>query len=101
MNQQTGLLVKGKQPVYLSLFSMSKRLTRIFAPTLLSSLPVLINKEVNVVQRTGHTVFGTVESFTDKLVIVKDLRSHLHEIDLVGIDEIIVDRQSAPSVIRA
>lgn len=80
---------------------MSKRLIRIFAPTLLSSLPKFINQEVNVVQRTGHTVFGTLESFTDKLVIVKDSRSHVHKIDLAGVDEIIVDHQSAPTGIRA
>lgn len=77
---------------------MSKRLIRIFAPALGASLPNLINQEVNVVQRNGQTVFGIMESFTNKLLIVKDLRSHSHEIKLADVDEIILDYQGTPTL---
>lgn len=77
---------------------MSKRLIRIFAPTLLATLPKLIYQEVNVVRRDGHTVFGTLESFTNKSVIVRDLRSHPHEIKLTDVDEIILDYQGTPTL---
>ena len=77
---------------------MSKRLIRIFAPTLMATLPKLIHQEVNVVRRDGHTVFGTMESFTNKSVIVRDLRSHLHEITLTDVDEIILDYQGTPTL---
>lgn len=78
---------------------MSKRLIRIFAPTLVVTLPKLIHQEVNVVQRNGHSVFGIMESFTNKLLIVKDLRSHSHEIKLADVDEIILDYQGTPTLI--
>lgn len=77
---------------------MSKRLFRIFAPTLLASLPKILHQEVNVVQRNGQTVFGIMESFTNKLVIVKDLRSHSHEIKLADVDEIILDYQGTSTL---
>ena len=77
---------------------MSKRLIRIFPSTLLLSLPKVRNEEMNVVQRNGHTVFGVLESFTDKFLIIKDLRSHLHEIALADVDEIILDYQGTPTL---
>ena len=77
---------------------MSKRLIRIFAPALVAALPKLIHQEVNVVQLNGHTVFGIMESFTNTLVTVKDLRSHSHEIKLADVDQIILDYQGTPTL---
>ena len=74
---------------------MSKRLLRIFPPTLLASLPTLLNQKLNVVLFNGHSVFGRLASFSVLDLQLSDLRNHTHEIKLADIEEIILDRQSA------
>ena len=74
---------------------MSKRLTRIFTPDIQASLPGILQKQIHVVLRNGHTVFGYIQSNNNISLIVKDLRNHLHEIPLKDVQEIILDHRDA------
>jgi hypothetical protein len=74
---------------------MSKRLIRISVPSILDSLPGLMNQELNVVLYNGQTFFGRLVSFSTLGLRLCDLRSHMHEIELTDIEEIILDRSSS------
>lgn len=71
---------------------MSKRLIRIFASMVLDALPRLLNQEIHVVLYTGQTFFGRLESSTALDLCLYDLRSHMHQINLADIEEIILDQ---------
>ncbi len=73
---------------------VSKRLRRLFPPFVQDALKPLVPQEVNVVRRDGRTIFGRLEVFEDDSLLVRDLRSHPHKVQLADIAEIIYDQKS-------
>ena len=73
---------------------MSKRLLRLFPNDIPDTIPQLIGREINVVQRDGRTLFGTLESSDGTSLLLRDLRSHPHEVRLAEIAEVVYDQKA-------
>ncbi|MFB9294160.1 hypothetical protein [Persicitalea jodogahamensis] len=72
---------------------MSKRLLRLFPP-FQEGLPPLLAAKINIVQRDGRTLFGHLEKLEADSLVLRDLRSHPHRVQLADVAEIIFDRKS-------
>jgi len=70
---------------------MSKRLIRISAKDIYSSLEKLLKIEINAVTDNGNTHFGKLESFTKEQLLIRDTRNHAHLIPLPSLYEIVYD----------
>ena len=73
---------------------MSKRLLRLFPPFPLSVLTPLLAQDINVVRRDDRTVFGRLEAVDGDSLLLRDLRSHPHRVQLADVAEIIFDQKS-------
>lgn len=76
---------------------MKKRLTRIFGDQLKkgSSKPIPPDTPVNVVLKTGETLFGRLINQNEASIRIEDQRFHPHEIALSRIDVIVFDYPSS------
>jgi len=73
---------------------MSKRLLRLFPPFPLSVLTPLVTHDISVVQRDNRTIFGRLEAVGGDSLLLHDLRSHPHQVQLADVAEIIYDQKS-------
>lgn len=75
---------------------MSKRLVRILP----KDVPkVEIGIEISAVLSNGCTYFGKIDSTTADFIFLKDARSHLHQIRISNLYEIVYDVEKVKSVI--
>ncbi|GAA4437585.1 hypothetical protein GCM10023091_17020 [Ravibacter arvi] len=72
---------------------MKKRLTRVFGERLSGETPVTLpkNTPVNVVKRTGDTLFGRVTQQSSTRLLLEDNRFHPHSIPIPDIDVVVYD----------
>ncbi|MCF0051564.1 hypothetical protein LXM25_15965 [Dyadobacter sp. LJ53] len=73
---------------------MSKRLVRISAKDIYSSLERLLKTEINAITDNGNTHFGKLESFTKENLLIRDTRNHAHHLPLLSLYEIVYDASS-------
>lgn len=72
---------------------MSKRLIRLNPGIIFTKLGNITGLKVNAVLQNGLTYFGTIESVTAEHIILADARSHLHNIAISALYEIIYDME--------
>ncbi len=72
---------------------MKKRLIRIFGEQLGGDTPAILplHTPLNVVLRSGDTLFGEVEDQTTERIKIQDNRFHQHTIAIPDIDVIVYD----------
>ncbi len=70
---------------------MGKRQKRIFPSQIALSLAEIINKEVNLVLKSGKTVAGTVKSMNGNQIVLQDHFLQKHNVRLEEIEEIVID----------
>ncbi len=76
---------------------MSKRLLRLFPTFSQDLLTPLVARDINVVRRDDHTLYGCLESVDADSLLLRDLRSHAHHVQLADVAEIIYDQKSKKS----
>lgn len=73
---------------------MSKRLIRLGSKDITANVSQLQGKDLNVIAVSGHTYFGQMVSCTDSVFVLKDFRSHEHQLALIDIERVIYDQEA-------
>ncbi|TAE97258.1 MAG: hypothetical protein EAZ70_09690 [Runella slithyformis] len=73
---------------------MGKRMIRIGGHQVAERVAELGNRSVNVVLKSGHTVYGQFKKADDYFIYVHDNRSHPHILAFTQIDEVIYDQSA-------
>ena len=73
---------------------MSKLLLRLFPPFGQDTLTSLVARDINIVRRDDRTLFGRLESLDGDSLLLRDLRSHPHRLQLAEVAEIIYDQKA-------
>lgn len=70
---------------------MGKRQKRIFPNQIAQSLAEIINKEVNIVLKSGKTIASIVKTMNNNQMVVQDHFLQKHNVRLEEIEEIVID----------
>ena len=73
---------------------MGKRQTRIFSKDLVNKYSSIAGLEVNIVLRNKTVLHGRPVQIEQQTLIIKDLRSKTHKLQLSEIEEIIIDKET-------
>lgn len=76
---------------------MKKRLVRIFGERLSGNSPVILPGDIplNVVLKSGDTLFGRLQHQDEGKISIQDNRFHPHTIEIQNIDVVIYDQPSS------
>lgn len=76
---------------------MKKRLTKIFGDQLSGEKPEILPTDtpLNVVLKSGDTLFGNLITQNQTGIMIRDHRFHLHDISISKIDVIVFDYPSS------
>ena len=74
---------------------MGKRMIRVFNGQLAAQITQLLHRQLNVVLKSGHTIYGQLEKTENGLLFVRDARFHLHTLAVTQVEEIIYDQSAA------
>ena len=67
---------------------------RVFNEQLPQQTTQLLNQPMNVVLKSGHTIYGQLQKAENGLLFVRDARFHLHTIAMTQVEEVIYDQSA-------
>ena len=71
---------------------MGKRMIRVLNGQILAQTTQLLRQPLNVVLKSGHTIYGQLEKAENGLLFVRDARFHLHTLAITQVEEVIYDQ---------
>jgi small nuclear ribonucleoprotein (snRNP)-like protein len=74
---------------------MGKRIVRITSSQLPERVAELAQRQINVVLKSGQTVYGKFQKADNYFLLLHDNRAHLHTLAYTQIDEVIYDQSTA------